>query len=435
MKAKRSIEIFCQLTSSFIFVSLIFFPGLTDPVSAAVVNDPLKLALGARAIGLGRSCLASTDDINALFINPAGLAALGNFQASVMAGNFADDFSYASIGLGIPTPWTTLAVGFAKSEAGGIIRTTYADGRVIPDPSGEVFGASDNVFLVGVANKISFWGLDWQVGGRFKVYQQFLAQYSRLGFGLDVGTIIKPMPDLDLALSLQNILPPRLRWAHLDQQTQTIYPLLSLGAAYHLWQNKVTISGQIDQTLPKGPLQTHLGLEWWLSPELSIRLGSDDNFGNLTLGVGLWTGGVAGQSYPSQQDWEFDYAFQRMPVDIFPMGGHYFSLAYLGQSGLAKLPPGAPTPLPGPSPEPSALSRPSTSDQPAQIESKSSFYDQTQPEPSTPNTTFYGEEATPTDGTQPSAKPATKTNKQAIPVSEITGQPLKVTTTPAQEMK
>lgn len=416
MKAQRP-------TSALLTLALVL--SLVSAASASVVNDPLKLALGARAIGLGRSSLASTDDINSLFINPAGLAALGNFQATVMAGNFADDYSYASIGTGLPTPLGTVALGFAKSEAGGIIKTTYADGRIIPDPSGEIYGASDNVFLAGLANKFNFFNLDWQVGGRFKVYQQFLAEYSRLGFGLDAGLIVHPLPDLDIGLMAQNILPPRLRWAHLEEN-QTIYPVLSLGAAYHLWQNKVTLSAQIDQTLPKGPLQTHLGAEWWLSPDLSIRAGSDDNFGNLTLGIGLWVGGVAGESYQNRQDWEFDYAFQRMPVDLFPSGGHYFSLTYLGRTGLAKQPPGAVVPLAGPSPEPTPLAVPATA-QPEPV-AQPGFYSQPLPEVRSTSSGFYGSEPT----TQAGAAPADQGTASG---SGDGGQPLKVKTSPAQESK
>jgi len=59
----------------------------------------LKLGIGARPAALGESFTGVADDINSLYWNPAGLAEIQQFEASVSGAALYEDIFYGFLGI------------------------------------------------------------------------------------------------------------------------------------------------------------------------------------------------------------------------------------------------------------------------------------------------------------------------------------------------
>lgn len=324
-----------------IFFYLLFFCLISKTLGAVpIVNDPLKIALGSRYLALGRAAVALADDVNAMFINPAGLIQINSFQITAMRANFLDDYTYTLVGAALPLPFGSVGIGYVSNFSEGIPKTIYVDGHILPDPNGTVFGGNDDCALVSLAVGFKPWVA---VGANFKYYKQVIDNNSRAGQALDVGALIKlghfisafrdlkPFDEINLGLSLQNIIKPRLKWSF-DDQTQEIGTRLRLGISARVLE-KFTITADYGLA---GRSTLHAGLEWWVSDQVALRVGADEGLSNLTVGIGLKTGGVAEKNNLGGHDFEFDYAYRRCETPLEGDGGHFFELTYLGPQKMVK---------------------------------------------------------------------------------------------------
>lgn len=267
-----------------VFVCLL---SLLFPLMAALgagasitADDPSQNGGDARVLGMGRAYTAISDDPNAVFLNPAGLASVKNVQAtgmfySKMYGTYSV-FTGAGV---LATPIGSFGIGYVGEGTGDI-----ADTR---DPSDiKNFGYTDNVFLLSYGTSLGKVFNGWQrvfVGATAKLFSRGYSQSvgdSASAFNVDLGLKYVPTQWLSLGLAKSNVIPPYmgggLRWTSgnyevLDSPTR-------LGAALKFFDGSGIVG--LDAKIPsksEEPVLFALGGEYGIDSHFSLRAGLDEN--------------------------------------------------------------------------------------------------------------------------------------------------------------
>ncbi|MFA5114113.1 MAG: S-layer homology domain-containing protein [Candidatus Margulisiibacteriota bacterium] len=306
-----------------------------------IANDPTRLGVGARPLGMGKVFTAFADDPSAIFLNPAGLSLVEKWELSSMSGKFANEMDYAQLSTVIPSRFGNFGVAYT----GGGLSFTAPSPEVIviggeekyfPSPSGTVSYQWNNaalLFSYGKQCQFPQWNIsDLKLGTSLKLYSQNLAgsginPLTASGFDLDIGALYQPTRQLTTALVLQNIVPTALgggvKWSSGVQES--LPALARLGLKYGLlgengqisWRGQELALGLDYEFYPthgSNPAATRLGLEWSPQEILAVRLGSES--GDLTYGVGL-----------SFDEFRFDYAYHAY-YGLASAATNYFSLSY-----------------------------------------------------------------------------------------------------------
>ncbi|MBR9860230.1 PorV/PorQ family protein [bacterium] len=153
-------------------------------------NEFLSIGVGARALGMSNSYVASTDDVTSGFWNPAGLVRQKDkLQLSFMhSAYFSGIANYDYIGLGALVK-DKAAIGFSMVRFGidNIPNTLdlFQNGQINYDRVTS-FSAVDYGFFFSYAQKTSIEGLNF--GGSAKIVHRRAGEFATAwGFGVDVG--------------------------------------------------------------------------------------------------------------------------------------------------------------------------------------------------------------------------------------------------------
>lgn len=190
----------------------------------------LESASDARNTALGHAGAGLADDVWAARANPAGLGQMLEGQANfTYAQPFADvsDISFGSLGVARPliagsfTPGT-FALNVSYFHAAGIPEANYsgATGRTFSDNDLEIIISWGKGFGEDFETKKPN---DFFVGTNFKLYSQKVGDYHAKAFGMDVGILQKPIPELSWGVNLRNLVPPASRFAELGDLAPTTF--------------------------------------------------------------------------------------------------------------------------------------------------------------------------------------------------------------------
>ena len=80
-----------------ICLCLIFFSTVVTALDK-IANDPSRIGVGARILGMGKSYVGLADDVSGIFIDPAALASVKDWQITSMSGNFINEYLFQRIG-------------------------------------------------------------------------------------------------------------------------------------------------------------------------------------------------------------------------------------------------------------------------------------------------------------------------------------------------
>jgi len=160
----------------------------------------LKIGPGARAIGMGETYVGVSDDIYAVYYNPAGVAInKGNGQVAFSHTQWLADISY------------DFAATSLNLESLGSLFITVTSLRVpedkvrtfdYPEGNGQNWDASSVAFGIGFARSLTD---RFSIGFQAKYIQESIWSSSASGFALDVGTYyITPFNDLVIGASISN---------------------------------------------------------------------------------------------------------------------------------------------------------------------------------------------------------------------------------------
>lgn len=179
------------LTAIFISISFITLSQTDEEIikdkTPKYSNEFLNIGVGARALGMANSIVASSDDVTSGYWNPTGLLNLKELQVGLMHSDYfagIAKFDYGAIGKAIDS---SSAIGFSFIRFGvdDIPNTTElidAQGNIDYDRV-TTFSAIDYAFIFSYARRIQ---KDLLVAGNAKVVHRKVGSFAKSwGFGLD----------------------------------------------------------------------------------------------------------------------------------------------------------------------------------------------------------------------------------------------------------
>ncbi|MEH6657568.1 PorV/PorQ family protein [Leeuwenhoekiella marinoflava] len=153
-------------------------------------NEFLNIGVDAAALAMGNAVVASTDDVNSGYWNPAGLVNLEDNQLALMhASYFANIALYDYAGFAKPLDdRSTLGVSLIRFGVDDILNTTQ-----LIDAAGNIdynrislFSTADYAFTVSYARELPVQGLN--IGANAKIIRRIIGDFaSSWGFGIDFG--------------------------------------------------------------------------------------------------------------------------------------------------------------------------------------------------------------------------------------------------------
>ena len=248
----------------------------------------LTNTVSARAMGMGDAFTAVSDDVNAIYWNPAGLCNLNKTELNAMYYDGLMDTVYTNFSYAKPIKvWgSAFGAGIAIFDGGDLI---------VNSPTGftsSVKAQFDYMATVAYSKKILVrWmkknARDWKcsAGAGLKMFSSTLAeQYTSGATALDLGLLMQNKSGLNAALAVQNI-------GSNIVYVQDEYPLpqtLRLGTSYRFGNvlNSYLGSAEVIQTTDTG-MKIHAGLEYIYAKLIAVGYKSGYDLDALTWGLGF----------------------------------------------------------------------------------------------------------------------------------------------------
>ncbi len=169
---------------------ILFF--ITQLISSQSVrkysNEFLNIGIDAAAFGMGKAVVATSNDVNAIYWNPAGLTAVEEYQGAIMhAEYFAGIAKYDYVGFAMPIDNSSaLGISLIRFGVDDILNTTE-----LIDNEGNIdynrislFSAADYALNIAYARKLRIEGLN--IGGNIKIVRRIIGDFATSwGFGID----------------------------------------------------------------------------------------------------------------------------------------------------------------------------------------------------------------------------------------------------------
>ncbi len=172
----------------FLFVSVI-----QAQIAPKYSNEFMAIGVGARALGMGNSVIASSDDINATYWNPAGLYKLdkkieiGAMHSEYFAGIAKYDFLAASYKIDDKSALALSMIRFGVDDIPNTLDLIDSDGNIRYDRISS-FSVADYAFLISYSRQLGIEGLS--LGGNAKIIRRNVGEFANAwGFGLDASAM------------------------------------------------------------------------------------------------------------------------------------------------------------------------------------------------------------------------------------------------------
>ena len=211
-------------------------------------NEFLAIGVGAKALGMSNSTVASVNDVTAGYWNPAGLASIkNNLEIAYMHSEYfagIAKYDYGALAKQIDST-SSIGISFIRFGVDDIPNTTQ-----LIDANGQIdysritsFSAADYAFILSYAKKTKIAGL--QYGANVKVVRRIVGDFAGAwGFGLDAG-VQYTKEKWKLGLMVRDITTTFNSWSYsLDDQTKYVFEQTG---------NELPANG-LELTLPKAIL-------------------------------------------------------------------------------------------------------------------------------------------------------------------------------------
>ena len=340
-----------------VFLAVTFISSNTSAAYIKPTTDPSTVGFGARPTGLGLAYVGLADDVNAVFLNPAGLASLKNWQVMSMTTKLLNMIDYLTLAGTYTTDYGTIGLGYVGASISGSFVTDWAlvegdRGIVFPVTTVEAIDYSSTVILLAYGcepKKFVDWGIfdKLSAGATFKIFSQGLtgggiSDGVLSGYDMDIGLMYKAQPWLTLGLTMLDCLPEDMGGKLTDasgEREHSLPSITKIGSAFKilgdesaLYRFPQPLVYLLDLDYMSGateyPALIHTGLEWWPSDYLALRVGIDQDIvgsetsssydveSNPTAGVGVYYAGF-----------KFDYAYHKFGM-ITDHETSYITLSY-----------------------------------------------------------------------------------------------------------
>ena len=257
-----------------------------EPGSAGAVF--LKLGVDGRAIGMGEAHTALTDNVNALYWNPAGIAGLKGSQLAFMHNFHFLDMRHHYLGIASPVG-NGGSVGLAVNyRASGTIMVM--DENALPTSEFSAWDLAVGLYYAREVSKLI------SVGGGLKTIIEKNEEEGGSAFAVDAGVILKPpQTGVSFGITVQN-LGTNLK---LVQESYPLPLTLRLGAAGTIPEVGLVLAA--DLSVPNDDQASlSVGAEYEIAPLFAIRAGYKSG-----SDLGVLSGLRAG----------FGFIFQKIGVD------------------------------------------------------------------------------------------------------------------------
>ncbi|MFH0775234.1 MAG: PorV/PorQ family protein [bacterium] len=243
-------------------------------------GDFLKIGVGARATSMGGANVASGEDIEALFLNPAGLSNLSNLQ--FLAGHtlWIADTQQNFVAGSIPLKDLIISFGLNYLDSPKIKETT----KESPDGTGRLYSASNLCATVGLATRVS---KSLSCGGSLNLLTETIDDVKADGAFLNLGLINQPKKSkIRYGLVLTGLTLKSLSFINENSRL----PLgIRTGVAYI--ENKVPVTFEADLSyLEDEGFSCAAGSEYILGNTISFRAGYSTRLTDIGSGVSFGFG-------------------------------------------------------------------------------------------------------------------------------------------------
>jgi hypothetical protein len=173
------------------FVFIILTPLLmVSQTSRKYSNEFLNIGVDASALGMSNAVVASTNDVNSGYWNPAGLVHIEDSEIAIMHSSyFANIANYNYIAFAMPLDdRSSVGLSLIRFGVDDILDTTKLIDQqgVINYDRINLFSAVDYALTFSYARRLPITGLNYGVNA--KVIRRIIGDFaSSWGFGLDVG--------------------------------------------------------------------------------------------------------------------------------------------------------------------------------------------------------------------------------------------------------
>ena len=174
----------------FLFIFLVFPLFLNGQAFRNYSNEFLNIGVDASALGMSKSVVATTSNVNSIYWNPAGLVGIEDYQGSLMhASYFAGIANYNHAAFAMPIDKNSaLGISIIRFGVDDILNTTE-----LIDSQGNIdfnrislFSAADYAFNIAYARNLIF--KDLKFGVNAKIIRRIIGDFaSSWGFGFDAG--------------------------------------------------------------------------------------------------------------------------------------------------------------------------------------------------------------------------------------------------------
>jgi len=274
-----------------IVISIVLYVGIVYAGGPGTKGGiAFRFPIGAREIGGGEAFVAATDDVNAIYWNPAGLVYIESKEFTTYYLDGLVDTSYTFIGYAQSIQPGAIGCGISMLD-GGKATIYYPEGTIK-----KVTAQRDYLFILSYANKMKE---NLSVGGNLKMIQSELGEISKAtGFACDVGGLYSiPGSKLRIGVVIQNI-GTKIKY---EQEGDSLPLNLKVGIAYRL--NNLLLALDINKPI-EDKLRVNIGTEYWVAELIALRAGYKFRQGKKASGTGL----TAGAGFKIS-NYQLDYAY------------------------------------------------------------------------------------------------------------------------------
>lgn len=209
-----------------VVISLILLPvWVWSQAVRKYSNEFLSIGVDAAALGMSNAVVASTNDVNAGYWNPAGLLKLEDQQVALMhASYFANiaQYDYAAFGMPIDDR-SAFGISLIRFGVDDILNTTQ-----LIDSQGNIdynrislFSTADYALTVSYARALPIEGFNYGINA--KVVRRIIGDFANSwGFGFDLGFQFESENDWKVGLMLRDITTTYNTWTINEEEFQKI---------------------------------------------------------------------------------------------------------------------------------------------------------------------------------------------------------------------
>ncbi len=259
-----------------LFVLLILSAAALYADNAGIPLEVLYKGFGVRNMSMGGAGIADVNDATAVFWNPAYLEDVAKHEISASFEQFYGSSHFDNIAYALPMSrygGAGLAISYMSYGSYDVVNT---DGTVQGSQS-----ASDLFITMGYGRSLFY---NIKGGINIKPIVRLLGNDSFYGVNADVSLARSFDKYVDAALSFRNILPLPIQYANDEEK---LIPSARLGVAIKLMDETVKIAVDAEKDFNSLAPLIFTGIEYNLIAPLYLRVGYNNNPGDITGGFGI----------------------------------------------------------------------------------------------------------------------------------------------------